>query len=234
MYFQSDHLYHIYNQGNNRQKIFFSENNYLYFLRKLKNYLLPYGDLLAWCLMPNHFHLLVFVHSCQLKRPNGKSRTLNDSIGIMLRSYTRAINKEAIRSGSLFREETKAVCLTKPQDIKNTWYSKGIIKEVIVENPEIGYPNICFNYILQNPVRAGLVHSASAWKYSSLSEYMGLVPGTMLNTNRIKEFELNYFISDGVNQSHPVKSGMQKKKNALRLAFTNDYCTFAPAENRTP
>ena len=169
MFFQTGHLYHIFNQGNNRQKIFFSRNNYLFFLEKIHTYVLPYGDLLAWSLMPNHFHLMVYLHTCSIAQTNGKSRTFNDSIGIMLRSYSRAINKEVVRTGCLFREETKAVCLTEVKQIQNPWYNKGGIKEVILEYPEIGYPNICFNYIHLNPVRAGLVQSPEKWEFSSFS-----------------------------------------------------------------
>ncbi len=39
--FVSDHYYHLYNRGNNRQAIFFQPENYLYFLRGVKKYLIP-------------------------------------------------------------------------------------------------------------------------------------------------------------------------------------------------
>ena len=125
MIFEAEQLYHIYNQGNNRQKIFFTRENYLFFLQKIQTYILPYADILAWCLMPNHFHLMVLVKSPTISEgiapsetldigksetldigksetlDNGKSetldnkrKTLNHSIGIMLRSYTTAINKQ--------------------------------------------------------------------------------------------------------------------------------------------
>jgi len=61
MVFETGHLYHIYNQGNNRQKIFFSREHYLFFLNKIKKHILPHADILAWCLMPNHFHLMIYV-----------------------------------------------------------------------------------------------------------------------------------------------------------------------------
>ena len=61
MNFESGNLYHIYNQGNNRQQLFFSRENYLFFLKKIKKHILPHADILAWCLMPNHFHLMIYV-----------------------------------------------------------------------------------------------------------------------------------------------------------------------------
>lgn len=75
MHFEKGYIYHIYNQGNNRQTIFFSSENYLFFLRKIRTYILPYGDILAWCLMPNHFHLMVFVRSTSLEVSSRHSET---------------------------------------------------------------------------------------------------------------------------------------------------------------
>jgi putative transposase len=213
MLFQTDHLFHIYNQGNNRQKIFFSLNNYMFFLKKIETYILPFGDLLAWCLMPNHFHLMVYVHTEAQVRRNGKLRSLNDSIGIMLRSYTRAINKELSRTGSLFREETKAACLTEPKTIKTAWYNNGSMRQIIIDNPDLEYPNICYNYILQNPVRAGLAQSLKDWKFSSIHEFANGKPAILVNSLRIEEFGLKLLHLDGVTQSHPVRK--RRKKNQL-------------------
>jgi putative transposase len=124
MYFEKNTIYHIYNQGNNRQTIFFKPDNYTYFLKKIREYVLPYGDILCYCLMPNHFHILLYLQETEINIDKsdvsdgvtrsqpvttiGKKRNLNHSIAIMLRSYTRAINKQENSSGSLFREETKA------------------------------------------------------------------------------------------------------------------------------
>ena len=62
MEFEQGHLYHVYNRGNNSQKVFFTIANYLFFLKKIKTNILPYADILAWCLMPNHFHLMIHVN----------------------------------------------------------------------------------------------------------------------------------------------------------------------------
>ena len=52
---QSGNFYHIYNRGNNRQNIFFERENYIYFLRLLKEHLIKKTvDIVAYCLMPNH------------------------------------------------------------------------------------------------------------------------------------------------------------------------------------
>ena len=50
--------YHFYNRGNNRQLIFFEPDNYLYFLKGIKKYIVPEVNIVAYCLMPTHYHIL--------------------------------------------------------------------------------------------------------------------------------------------------------------------------------
>ena len=56
--FLPDQYYHFYNRGNNRQGIFFQRENYLYLLRGMKKYLCAHVDILAYSLMPTHYHIL--------------------------------------------------------------------------------------------------------------------------------------------------------------------------------
>lgn len=214
MQFEQGHIYHIYNQGNNRQRIFFKEENYAFFLRKMKKYILPYADVLAWCLMPNHFHWMVYVHSTEVDRQatatvtvtvtvtvtdgvignhpvsnhpvSNKKRNFNDSIAILLRSYSRAISNQENRSGALFREETKAECLTLCKEISPSF----IGSYINISHPEKEYPQICFHYIHSNPMRAGLVQKPEDWKFSSFQDVIGTRNGKLINRQRINEFEL--------------------------------------------
>ena len=68
MKFYPNQLFHIYNQGNNRQEIFFTEEHSQSFLWKMRAYLLPFGDLISYCLMPNHFHWQFFVRNIEIER----------------------------------------------------------------------------------------------------------------------------------------------------------------------
>ncbi len=56
---EHDRFYHIYNRGINRETIFRENDNYQYFLQLYKKYIPLIADTYAWCLMGNHFHLLV-------------------------------------------------------------------------------------------------------------------------------------------------------------------------------
>lgn len=119
MNFEPHRIYHVYNQGNNGQAIFIQERNYLFFLEKMRTHILPHADLLAYCLMPNHFHWLLCTkpEACEFIKSNkievtesrwNPPQVLAHAIGILLRSYAQAINKQENRKGSLFRLHTKA------------------------------------------------------------------------------------------------------------------------------
>jgi len=195
MYFESGHLYHIYNQGNNRQRIFFIKNNYYYFLKKIRTHILPYADVIAYCLMPNHFHLMVEVLETELPaRTDGGTYShfinpkisLNTSIGIMLRSYTRAINNQESRTGGLFREDTKAICLNSSGDERPLSYKESGVTFFWRDIPEKSYPNQCFKYLHNNPVTAGLVKAPQEWEFSSYNEIYGLSEGQLVNRDKAK------------------------------------------------
>ena len=202
MQFEKGYLYHIYNQGNNKQKVFFIQENYLFFLGKIRTYILPYADILAWCLMPNHFHLMVLVNETDMVintvgvAPSNtdsnaeqiKTRTINQSIGIMLRSYSQAINKQNNRTGKLIREKTKAECINCPNGITPSFIQANNITQINNEKPEQQYPQICFDYIHQNPVKAKLVKSAIEWEFSSAIDYAGMRKGKLVNKNIAREY----------------------------------------------
>ena len=157
MEFAPDCLYHVYNRGNNRQPLFFSYANYVFFLRKVRTHLLPCCDMLAYCLMPNHFHFLL-----EAKTP-AAGKTLNGGFQTVLSSYTQAVNKQEQRTGSLFQQHTKAKCL------------------------EGEYATTCFHYIHQNPMKANLVNRMENWEFSSFKDYCGLRKGTLCYQQRAFE-----------------------------------------------
>ncbi|MFC0877263.1 transposase [Saccharicrinis sp. FJH2] len=200
MYFEKGHLYHVFNQGNNKQQIFFNSENYNYFLRKIRNYILPYADVLAYCLMPNHFHLMLKISDITLCKSSDDSkssddlsyRTLNDSIAIMLRSYTRAINKQQETSDALFRPKTKSVCLTNNEGVSPSYFNSSFGTYLNIDLPEKNYPQQCFDYIHSNPVKARLVEFPEEWEFSSYVEYKGLRKEFLVNVDVAKEEDLEW------------------------------------------
>lgn len=185
MEFFRNELYHIYNRGNNRQKIFFRPDNYRFFLSKIRRYIIPYCDVLAYCLMPNHFHLLIRSdeRTIATKSVAGKDKNvLSEGIRHLLSSYTQAINKQNRSTGSLFQQNTKA---------------KSIIKG------SKNYDQICLHYIHQNPLKTKLVEKMEEWEYSSFRDYCGKRNGTLCNKElaaNILDLNLNTFYDDSYRQ----------------------------------
>jgi putative transposase len=54
-----DTSYHIFNHANGFENVFREAENYRYFLDKYKLYIHPIAETYAYCLMPNHFHLVI-------------------------------------------------------------------------------------------------------------------------------------------------------------------------------
>jgi REP element-mobilizing transposase RayT len=98
--------FHIYNRGNNRESIFLEERNYLHFLRLYQKYILPVCDTFAYCLMKNHFHLLVRIkenQTCQVSE-NLAGLPASRQFSNFFNSYAKAINLSYQRTGSLFEK----------------------------------------------------------------------------------------------------------------------------------
>lgn len=170
-------IYHIYNQGNNHQNIFLQKKNYIFFLHKMRKHLLPHVDVLAYCLMPNHFHFLVYTRAqaCETARNPRTGSTIHNhqvlsrSLGVLLSSYTRAINKQEGRSGALFRGNTNH---------KKCFY-EGMA--TLDKAEDLEYATNYFAYIHNNPVKAKLVENSIDWDFSSARDYAQLRQGTLCN-----------------------------------------------------
>ncbi|MCC6500459.1 MAG: transposase [Anaerolineales bacterium] len=163
--------YHIYNRGNNRERIFFETENYLFFLKKIKQYLVPVADVLVYCLMPTHYHVVGRV------KPNKTSEVRNSEIlkisefsaisTAMMKlsvSYTKAINKRFQRVGVLFQGQFQA-------------------KPILTSSYLL---NLC-RYIHGNPVKDGLVADIEQWPYSNYLEWIGERNGKLVDKAFVRD-----------------------------------------------
>jgi REP element-mobilizing transposase RayT len=51
--------YHIFNHANGFENVFREPENYRFFLEKYRKYISPVAETYAYCLMPNHFHIVL-------------------------------------------------------------------------------------------------------------------------------------------------------------------------------
>ena len=114
---EENQFYHIYNRGNDGIDLFYQNRNYVYFLKKYDLYLSDYLDTYAYCLLPNHFHLLVKIksksdflikHSEFPSVKDLEKMTAGEIVSELFRrffmSYSKSINIQQSRTGSLFQK----------------------------------------------------------------------------------------------------------------------------------
>lgn len=187
-----DHYYHIFNRAVGKERLFDIEKDYIYFLDKLHKYILPISELFSFCLMPNHFHLIIRI-KCEeeiklfmtskgkeFQNPDGVSRPvrykinkpLSQEFSNFFNAYSKYYNFWNNRTGTLFKRAFRR-------------------KEIL--NPEYLRMLIC--YVHQNPVKAGLANKPEEWKYSSYQTLVG-TESTILQRDEIISFfgDLQNFI----------------------------------------
>ena len=147
--YQIGGFYHIYNRGVEKREIFMEKRDYTYFLYKLKAYLEPLPKytnhganvrLLAYALMPNHFHLIV---------RNDRQRGIEAFMRSLGTSYSMYFNKKYNRVGHLFQGSYKAGLIKSEGDLLlKTRYVHRNPEEIWRGNLE-DYPYSNYGYYLQ-------------------------------------------------------------------------------------
>ena len=173
--------YHIYNRGNNGIDVFLDNNSYYYFLRLYAKYFEPVAETFAWCLLKNHFHLLVRIKNkneideSQLTyNTTEKPKVIDPSrqFSHLLNAYTQAINKRHNRTGSLF---------------ETTFERKLVTNEKYLQQ-------LIF-YIHNNPVHHGFVKQMSLYPWSSYDTVTSDKPTKLMRAEVIELFsDLENFV----------------------------------------
>lgn len=149
-----DEYYHIYNRGNAKQDIFRDQEDFTFFLMRLRQNLFPKEEknlrlrplppnsfnLVGYCIMPNHFHFLIGQKS---DIPTSKL------LAKVCTSYSIYYNKKYHRVGHVFQDQFKQVLISSNEYL--LWLSA---------------------YIHANPLTAHLVTNTIDYPWSSYREYV--------------------------------------------------------------
>ena len=164
---ESGNTYHIWTHANGNENLFRCEENFRYFLRRYQHYVHPVAETFAYCLMPNHLHLMIRVRKedeilefIRKKKNKPKLQGLADlgalensivsqQFSNLFNSYTKSINKKYDRKGSLF--------------IPN-------FRRKLIDSDEYFVRLIA--YIHNNPVHHGFVKTTNNWPFSSWHSYL--------------------------------------------------------------
>lgn len=184
-------FYHIFNRGNNYENIYLDQKDYRMFLELYDIYIDTVADTYAWCLLKNHFHVLLRIREEDeigyLNADDARSRELvkkwkthfpsqpevnfskkpkpNTQFQHLFSSYTKYFNKTHDRTGSLFTKQYERIRV----DNKN-YYTNLVV------------------YIHNNPVKHGFTKYAIDYPWSSY-----LTVTSSRNTKLKREDVLNYF-----------------------------------------
>jgi putative transposase len=144
--FEHDSFYHIYNRSNGSENlIFHTQENYYYFLRLVKEHLSSLLDIWAFCLLPNHFHIMAKV--------SHKNEDVNEKVVKAFQrlfiSYSQAINSQEKIRGSVFQKRFKRI------HVNSDLYITRLI-----------------HYIHFNPVSHGYVTRLAEYGYSSYNLFL--------------------------------------------------------------
>ena len=159
---QSGQYYHIYNRGNNREDLFVEERNYHHFLKLYAEYIQPVADTYAYCLLKNHFHVLVYIKTVEEQEQTFRqtfrvSETLkvfkalspSQQFSNLFNAYAKAINNAYGRTGSLFQHPFGRIPVTSD-----------------------AYLVYLIAYIHQNPQKHVFVGDFHDWPYSSYHAFL--------------------------------------------------------------
>jgi putative transposase len=160
--------YHIYNRGNNRENLFVEERNYRYFLQLYAHYIEPVAETYAYCLLRNHFHLLVRIKDVESlaqdvsgsaprqgsgREPDRPGQAPGRAFSNLFNAYAKAINKAYDRTGALFQRPFGRVEVT--SDAQFAW--------LVV-------------YIHRNPQKHHFVDDFRDWPFSSYGTLLSAQP----------------------------------------------------------
>ncbi len=158
--------YHIYNRGINSENIFKENRNHEYFLILYNKHIDPIAETFAWCLLKNHFHLLVRIKTFEEISKAKKIISPHQSFGNLFNAYTKAINKGYNRHGALFERSFKRKL------IDNESYLRSVIK-----------------YIHYNPVNHGFCEHPIEYPWSSYLTCVSEKPTKLKREKVISLFE---------------------------------------------
>lgn len=161
---ENDTIYHIYNCGINGCNLFITDDDYDRFLSKYSFYIEPIAETYAWCLLGNHFHIVVRIkkeseistleeldlYEVKTKiRTVGKKPNPTNQFSHLFNSYAQYFNNKYKRHGTLF---------------ERSFHKKPI--------NNLSYFKRCLIYVHQNPIKHGFVEKLSDYRYTSYNSIL--------------------------------------------------------------
>lgn len=146
-------IYHVFNHANGFEKLYREEDDFEMFMQKFRKQTSPFLDILAFCLMTNHYHILIHVKELshfESHYPNkDPEKVTSKAFSNAFNGYAQCFNRKYGRMGSLFMQNMK---------------SKFVDTEI--------YFCKVVHYIHANPVHHGFTPKMEDWRHSSYPTYL--------------------------------------------------------------
>lgn len=141
--------YHVYNKAVNQNLLFINDEDYRIFMYKCFSKLEDFFDFYAYCLMPNHFHLLIRAKKIdfekyKIKQPENLYVFYSQKLSNFYNSYSKTHNIKYERKGALFQRPYKSI------EVKDEFYLNKLV-----------------TYIHRNPIHHNISNDISDWRFSS-------------------------------------------------------------------
>jgi|JI7StandDraft_1071085.scaffolds.fasta_scaffold29963_6 putative transposase len=165
---EANGIYHIYSRANGFEKLFYKPHHFRYFMTKYHLHISPIAETYSYCLMPNHFHMVIKIKSVEainaclsekllcptpaaksLNEKQHRSRILIQQFSNFLNAYSKALNLMIQRRGSLFMTPIR----------RKRIHDERYFRATVV-------------YVHLNPCKAGLCKRPGDWPYSSYRELL--------------------------------------------------------------
>lgn len=171
---ETEGVYHVFNHGNGRENVFYDDINYDYFINRLRFHTWPTCDILAYNLLPNHFHLVIKVRTdfsiergserwCNYRKEPYRKLNPNQQFSNFFNCYTKSINKNLERRGSLFVKRFRKVKIEDEEHLK-----------------------YAIAYVHTNAEKHGLINNFRDWEHSSYKKIISVKPTYLLKEEVLK------------------------------------------------
>lgn len=169
----AEQFYHVYNRTNNKETLFRNDRNRELFLNKYEKYLKDYLHTYAYCLLDNHFHLLVRIRTdveifTHIQKVKEYDRTVAQKQLLEMDKDERTVHK-------VLERQFKSLFTSYAMNFNKMWRRSGNLfyrpfKRRKVQNE--GHFTHLIKYIHTNPVKHGLTNDFTSYPWSSYQAFL--------------------------------------------------------------
>ena len=191
---ENGRYYHIYNRGNNKDVMFQTSSDYLYFMTLYKIFISGIADTLSWCLMKNHFHFLVRIKDENeigyLNPAHSNSRNLAEKWKVYSNQLSGVTKVLKPKPGMQFRHlfSTYTIYCNGLYNRTGSVIEKKYERSLVVDEE---YLTTLFLYINSNPVKHSVSSHAEKYRWSSCKALVNGVSDDIVDHS----FMIQYFES---------------------------------------